>query len=164
MKNLQQVYWVHKETSALEEEMAAFKRRRIKETAWHMFFRDCYEATTVARQLDFIKLFIHSYLKNKSEFLYEICKTSVSLPLKAGKDIQKIPNTPLEKLQSLVHEIIRIAITHQQYIVVYERSPPPATRARRTLYESNIAFVITVFASFYRKVPTMASLPSRCRS
>lgn len=124
MDNVNTVSQLHRKPSALKEEISEFKRQRIKEQACHMFYQDGYEATTIdaiAKQLDVTKPFIYSYFKNKSELLFEICNTGVSLSLRAIEDIEHLQKTPAEKLKLAVHAVMRIVITHQAYIVVYER-------------------------------------------
>jgi AcrR family transcriptional regulator len=124
MGNVKQLYRVRHKTAPLKEEISEFKRRRIKETACHMFYCNGYQATTIdalAKKLDVTKPFIYSYFKNKSELLYEICQTGVSLSLSAIEPIQKMSNTSSEKLKLAVDDVVRIVVAHQEYIVVYER-------------------------------------------
>jgi AcrR family transcriptional regulator len=124
MGNVKQLHRVRRKTAPLKEEISEFKRRRIKETACHMFYCNGYQATTIdalAKKLDVTKPFIYSYFKNKSELLYEICQTGVSLSLSAIEPIQKMSNTSSEKLKLAVDDVVRIVVAHQEYIVVYER-------------------------------------------
>ena len=124
MDNLNTEKKAQQKSSGLKEEISEFKRERIKEMACHMFYRDGYEATTIdaiAKQLNVTKPFIYSYFKNKSELLFEICNTGVSLSLSAINDIDALPKTPTEKLKLAVHAVVGIIISHQAYIVVYER-------------------------------------------
>ena len=72
--------------SGLKAEISDFKRRRIREEASHLFFEYGYESTTIdaiAGRLDVTKPFIYSYYSNKSELLYDICRTGITLSLEA---------------------------------------------------------------------------------
>ncbi len=110
--------------SGLKEEISDFKRRRIREEASHLFFELGYEGTTIdaiAQRLDVTKPFIYSYYKNKSELLYDICRTGIALSLEAMDHACDGEKTPTERLRQLVDRVLRIIIDYQEYIVVYER-------------------------------------------
>ena len=62
----------------LKHEVADFKRRRIREEASHLFFEQGYESTTldaIAQRLDVTKPFLYTHYANKTELLYDICRT-----------------------------------------------------------------------------------------
>jgi AcrR family transcriptional regulator len=152
MNNVKQLHRAHRKTSSLKEEISEFKRRRIKETACHMFYCDGYEATTIeaiAKELDVTKPFIYSYFKNKSELLYEICKTGVSLSLGSIEAIQAMPKTSAAKLKLAVDDVVRIVLSHQEYIVVYEREEKNldlnlshTIRKQRSLFDHRICSIL----------------------
>jgi AcrR family transcriptional regulator len=152
MGNVKLLHRRHRKPTPLKEEISEFKRSRIKETACHMFYCSGYEATTIdaiAKQLNVTKPFIYSYFKNKSELLYEICKTGVSLSLSAIETIQDSPNTSVGKLKLAVDEVVRIIVTHQEYIVVYEREEKNldphlsnTIRKQRSLFDHRICTIL----------------------
>ena len=138
--------------SGLKEEISDFKRRRIREEACHLFYRLGYESTTIdaiAQELDVTKPFIYSYFKNKSELLFEICKTGIELSLNAMDLTEAEDRTPKEKLRLLVDCVTRIILDNQEYIVVYEREEKnlePALarkiRKQRSLFDHRLATLL----------------------
>ncbi|MFT6288084.1 MAG: AcrR family transcriptional regulator [Alcanivorax sp.] len=133
----------------LKEEIADFKRRRIREEACHLFYKKGYEGTTIdaiAQSLDVTKPFIYSHYKNKSELLFDICKTGIELSLKAMDEPNQHHKTPEERLKLLIDRVMRIIIDNQEYIVVYEREeknlePGLARiiREQRSLFDHRLA-------------------------
>ena len=152
MGNVKQLYRVRHKTAPLKEEISEFKRRRIKETACHMFYCNGYQATTLgalAKKLDVTKPFIYSYFKNKSELLYEICQTGVSLSLSAIEPLQKMSNTSIEKLKLAIDDLVCLVATHREYIVVYEREEKNldahlshTIRKQRSLFHQRICAIL----------------------
>jgi AcrR family transcriptional regulator len=125
-------------STALKNEITAYKRRRILEEASHLFFEKGYEATAldaVAEQLHVTKPFIYSYYKNKGELLYEICQTGIQLSLNVLEDALAVEGTATEQLKVVVERVARIIIENQRYISVYLREeksldPEDARRIR----------------------------------
>ncbi len=110
--------------SGLKAEISDFKRRRIREEASHLFFEQGYEGTTIdaiAQRLDVTKPFIYSYYNNKSELLYDICRTGITLSLDAIELASAGDRPASERLRQLVELVLRIIFDYQEYIVVYER-------------------------------------------
>jgi AcrR family transcriptional regulator len=110
--------------SGLKEEISDFKRRRIREEAGHLFYEHGYEGATIdaiAQRLDVTKPFIYSYYKNKSELLFDICRTGISLSLDAMDRAHEGQLSPAERLRLLVDRVMRIIFDYQEYIVVYVR-------------------------------------------
>jgi AcrR family transcriptional regulator len=152
MGNVQQLYRVRRKTAPLNEEISEFKRRRIKETAWHMFYCNGYQATTIdalAKKLDVAMQIIYSYFKNKTELLYEIWQTEIWLSLSALDLIQKRSNTSTEKLKLAVDDVVRIVVNHQEYIVVCEREEKNldahlshTIRKQRSLFHQRICAIL----------------------
>lgn len=136
----------------LKEEISDFKRRRIREEACHLFYRFGYESATIdaiAQELDVTKPFIYSYFKNKSELLFEICKTGIELSLSAMSLTEAENRSPKEKLHLLVDRVTRIVLDNQEYIVVYEREEKnldPALareiRKQRSLFDHRLASLL----------------------
>ncbi len=125
-------------STALKNEITAYKRRRILEEASHLFFEKGYESTAldaVAEQLHVTKPFIYSYYKNKGELLYEICQTGIQLSLNVLEDALAVEGTATEQLKVVVERVARIIIENQRYISVYLREeksldPEDARRIR----------------------------------
>ncbi|MEH6517224.1 MAG: TetR/AcrR family transcriptional regulator [Halioglobus sp.] len=140
---------VKEPSGGLKEEISDFKRRRIREEACHLFYKKGYEGTTIdaiAQRLDVTKPFIYSYYKNKSELLFDICKTGIELSLKAMDEPNQNHKTPEERLKLLIDRVMRIIIDNQEYIVVYEREeknlePGLARiiREQRSLFDHRLA-------------------------
>ncbi|MEM1154974.1 MAG: TetR/AcrR family transcriptional regulator [Pseudomonadota bacterium] len=111
-------------SGGLKEEISDFKRRRICEEACHLFYVNGYEGTTIdaiAQRLDVTKPFIYSYFKNKSELLFEICKTGIAHSLEA-MELATLPNkSALDRLKLIADRVMRIVLSNQEHIVVYQR-------------------------------------------
>ncbi|MDJ0653299.1 MAG: TetR/AcrR family transcriptional regulator [Xanthomonadales bacterium] len=133
----------------LKGEISDFKRRRIREEACHLFFRNGYEGATIdaiAQRLDVTKPFIYSYYKNKSVLLFEICQLGISRSLKAMDQAILEEKPPMETLKSLLERVLRIIMDYQEYIVVYvreEKNLDPALarqiREMRNLFDHRLA-------------------------
>jgi AcrR family transcriptional regulator len=138
--------------SGLKAEISDFKRRRIREEASHLFFERGYESTTIdaiAQQLDVTKPFIYSYYSNKSELLYDICRTGITLSLEAIDRATSGERSASERLRHLVELVLRIIFDYQEYIVVYEREeknldPKQARDIRelRKLFDHKLATIL----------------------
>jgi AcrR family transcriptional regulator len=138
--------------SQLQDEITAYKRRRILEEASHFFFTKGYEATTldsVAEQLNVTKPFIYSYYKNKGELLYEICQTGIQLSLTALEEALSVEGTATEQLKIVVERVARIIIENQRYISIYLREeksllPEDARRIRdlRHTFDTKLAALL----------------------
>jgi AcrR family transcriptional regulator len=143
---------VTKEAGGLKEEISDFKRRRIREEACHLFYRFGYEGATIdaiAQALDVTKPFIYSYFKNKSELLFEICKTGIELSLEAMDQANIETRTPKERLKLLADRVMRVVIDNQEYIVVYvreEKNLEPLLarkiREQRSLFDHRLATLL----------------------
>lgn len=141
-----------RDAGGLKEEISDFKRRRIREEACHLFYRLGYESTTIdaiAQALDVTKPFIYSYFKNKSEILFEICRTGIELSLEAIEQAEQDNRAPRERLKLLVDKVMRIIVDNQEYIVVYEREeknlePELARdiRKQRSLFDHRLATIL----------------------
>lgn len=141
-----------RDIGGLKEEISDFKRRRIREEACHLFYRLGYESTTIdaiAQALDVTKPFIYSYFKNKSELLFEICRTGIELSLEAIEHLGMDNRAPRERLKLLVDKVMRIIVDNQEYIVVYEREeknlqPELARviRKQRSLFDHRLATIL----------------------
>lgn len=139
-------------SSGLKEEISCFKHRRIREEACHLFFELGYERSTIdaiAQRLDVTKPFIYSYYKNKSELLYEICRTGIALSLEAMDRTCEGEKVPTERLRQLVVSVMRIIFDYQEYIVVYQREeknlePQLAREIRelRRLFDHRLADIL----------------------
>lgn len=138
--------------SGLKAEISDFKRRRIREEASHLFFEQGYEGTTIdaiAQRLNVTKPFIYSYYSNKSELLYDICRTGISLSLDAMTRVLEAEASPSDRLRQLVERVLRIIFDYQEYIVVYEREeknldPAQAREIRelRKLFDHQLADIL----------------------
>ena len=133
----------------LKGEISDFKQRRIREEASHLFFQHGYEGTTIdaiASRLDVTKPFIYAHYKNKSELLFDICRTGIALSLDAMDFATGSDRSAAEQLRLLVERVLRIIIDYQEYIVVYVREeknldPAQARRIReqRSLFDHRLA-------------------------
>ena len=133
----------------LKQEISEFKRRRIREEACHLFYVQGFEGTTIdaiAHRLDVTKPYIYSYYKNKSELLFDICRTGIALSLEAIGQVDLKQRPPLDQLKQIVDRVMRIIIDYQEYIVVYEREeknlePELARtiREQRSLFDHRLA-------------------------
>ena len=102
-----------------------------------------------AQALDVTKPFIYSYFKNKSEILFEICRTGIELSLEAIEQAEQDNRAPRERLKLLVDKVMRIIVDNQEYIVVYEREeknlePELARdiRKQRSLFDHRLATIL----------------------
>ncbi len=108
----------------LKNEVQEFKRLRILEEARELFYLHGYEATTldaIAEKLNVTKPFIYSYFKNKSEILNAICRVGISRSLAALDEALASGLAPREMLRLVIEQVTSIIITHQKYLVVYQR-------------------------------------------
>jgi len=136
----------------LKEEISDFKQRRIREEASHLFFQHGYEGATIdaiAKRLDVTKPFIYAHYKNKSEILFDICRTGIALSLEAMDLATGSNRSPGERLRLLVERVLRIIIDYQEYIVVYVREeknldPVQAReiREQRSLFDHRLAALL----------------------
>lgn len=136
----------------LKEEISDFKQRRIREEASHLFFQLGYEGTTIdaiARRLDVTKPFIYAHYKNKSELLFDICRTGIALSLEAMDQATGGDRSPAERLRLLVERVLRIIIDYQEYIVVYVREEKNLDQAQarqireqRSLFDHRLAALL----------------------
>ena len=139
--------------SSLKHEVTDFKRRRIREEASHLFFQLGYEGTTldaIAQRLEVTKPFLYTHYANKTELLYDICRTGILQSLNA---IQRVMDSPLdsatERLSRLVEEVLDIIFEFQEFIVVYEREEKNLTanqareiREHRSLFDHKLAEIL----------------------
>jgi AcrR family transcriptional regulator len=136
----------------LKAELAQFKRRRIREEASHLFYRQGYEGTTIdaiADKLQVTKPFIYSYYKSKGEILYDIAKLGITLSLEALERCLAIPGSSWDQLKLVVDEVTRIIVQNQEYIVVYQREEKNlepeqarAIREQRSAFDHRLAEVL----------------------
>lgn len=128
----------------LKAELTEFKRRRIREEASHLFFRNGYEGTTIdaiADQLQVTKPFIYSYYGNKGEILHDIARVGISLSLVALERCLDGSGSTWDRLKSVVDQVTRIVIENQEYIVVYQREEKNlAARQARSIREQRSRF------------------------
>jgi AcrR family transcriptional regulator len=140
------------QNAGLKEEISDFKRRRICEEACHLFYAKGYEGATIdaiAQRLDVTKPFIYAHYRNKSELLFEICKTGIALSLEAMEAARLTHKSALERLKLIVDRIMRIIIDNQEYIVVYlreEKNLEPELarfiRDQRNLFDHRLAALL----------------------
>lgn len=108
----------------LKEELAAFKRRRIREEAARLFFEQGYEGATIdaiAERLQVTKPFIYSYYRNKGEILYDVSRLGICLSLEVLERCLAVPGSCWERLKLLVDSVTRLVLDNEQHIVVYLR-------------------------------------------
>ncbi|MDG1987944.1 MAG: TetR/AcrR family transcriptional regulator [Halieaceae bacterium] len=142
------------EPKGLKDEISQFKKKRIQEEACHLFYELGYERTTIeaiADQLDVTKPFIYGYYKNKSQLLYEICQTGITLSLEAFDRIDGGKESPSDKLIQLVTEVTDIVIGYQEYIVVYGReeknldsAEARSIRQQRSLFDHRLSKLLEI--------------------
>ena len=133
----------------LKGEISEFKRRRIREEAARLFHDLGYAGTTIdaiAERLDVTKPFIYSYYRNKSELLFDICSTGISLSLAAMDEVFSQQCSAAATLRLLSERVLRIILDYQEYIVVYEREEKNleagqarAIREQRSLFDHRLA-------------------------
>ena len=138
----------------LKTEISDFKRRRIREEASHLFFEHGYESTTIdaiAQRLDVTKPFIYSYYSNKSDLLFDVCRTGITLSLAAlDRALEsESQRSAADRLRQVVESVLRIIFDCQEYIVVYEREeknldPEKAREIRelRKLFDHKLAAIL----------------------
>ena len=135
--------------ASLKEELALFKRRRIREEAAHLFFQVGYESATIdaiAERLQVTKPFIYSYYKNKGEILFDISRLGITLSLAALDDCLATPGTHWDRLKLIIDHVTRLIVDNEECIVVYQREeknlePAAAREIRelRSLFDHRIA-------------------------
>ncbi|MEM1144033.1 MAG: TetR/AcrR family transcriptional regulator [Pseudomonadota bacterium] len=138
--------------AGLKEELALFKRRRIREEAGHLFFAQGYESATIdaiAERLQVTKPFIYSYYANKGEILFDISRLGITLSLDALNDCLETSGTPWDKLRLVVDRVTRLILDNEESIVVYLREEKNLNddRAReiremRSLFDHRLAGLI----------------------
>lgn len=112
------------EASGLKGELAAFKRRRIREEATRLIFEQGYEGATIdaiAERLQVTKPFIYSYYRNKGEILSDISRLGITLSLEALERCLATPATYWERLKLLIESVMRLIFDNEEHIVVYLR-------------------------------------------
>ncbi|MFK7831232.1 MAG: TetR/AcrR family transcriptional regulator [Congregibacter sp.] len=110
--------------ASLKEELALFKRRRIREEAAHLIFLQGYESTTIdaiAERLKVTKPFIYSYYKNKGEILSDISRLGISLALETLDECLASPGSHWDRLKLVVDKVTRLILDNEESIVVYVR-------------------------------------------
>ncbi len=134
---------------SLKEELALFKRRRIREEAAHLFFQQGYESATIdaiAERLQVTKPFIYSYYKNKGEILYDISRLGITLSLEVLDKCLKSGGSEWERLKLVVDQVTRLILDNEEAIVVYIREEKNLEDARareiremRSLFDHRLA-------------------------
>lgn len=128
----------------LKDEVADFKRRRIREEACRLFYQEGYENTTleaVAKTLHITKPSIYLHYANKGELLFDICKTGISLSLDAVEGAVALRTTPSRRLMALTESVLKIIFDYQEFIVVYTREEKHLDKAQaRAIRELRSAF------------------------
>jgi AcrR family transcriptional regulator len=128
----------------LKDEVADFKRRRIREEACRLFYQEGYENTTleaVAKTLHITKPSIYLHYANKGELLFDICKTGISLSLDAVERAVSLRTAPRQRLSILIESVLDIIFDYQDFIVVYTREEKHLDRIQaRTIRELRSAF------------------------
>ncbi len=113
------------EKSVIKDEVIAFKRRRILEEAMVLFYESGYRESSLdnlAERLNVTKPFIYSYFPGKGEILYEICKPSVELTLRAAIEVVESEDKPTEKLRKLVSRFVVIVCENRESIALFQRN------------------------------------------
>lgn len=108
----------------LKEELALFKRRRIREEAAHLIFLQGYESATIdaiAERLRVTKPFIYSYYKNKGEILSDISRLGITLALESLDECLSSPGSHWDRLKLVVDKVTRLILDNEESIVVYVR-------------------------------------------
>lgn len=109
---------------SLKEELAQFKRRRIREEAAHLIFQQGYENATIdaiAERLQVTKPFIYSYYKNKGEILSDISRLGITLSLEKLDECLRTNGTYWDRLKLVVDRVTRLVLDNEESIVVYVR-------------------------------------------
>jgi AcrR family transcriptional regulator len=133
----------------LKEELAAFKRRRIREEAAHLIFEQGYEGATIdaiAERLQVTKPFIYSYYRNKGEILFDISRLGITLALEAQAQCLESEGSCWDRLKLLVDHVTRLILDNKESIVVYLREEKNLTesdarqiRELRSLFDHRVA-------------------------
>ena len=108
----------------LKDEVSDFKKKRIREEACNLFYELGYEGTTldaVAKRLKVTKPFLYKHYDNKTELLFDICRTGISLSLDAVSAACSQPRPSTERLQCLAESVLEVIFECQKSIVVYTR-------------------------------------------
>lgn len=109
---------------SLKAELALFKRRRIREEAAHLIFKQGYESATIdaiAERLQVTKPFIYSYYKNKGEILSDISRLGITLALDKLDDCLDAPGSYWDRLKLVVDSVTQLILANEECIVVYVR-------------------------------------------
>jgi AcrR family transcriptional regulator len=133
----------------LKQELALFKRRRIREEAAHLFFQQGYESATIdaiAESLKVTKPFIYSYYKNKGEILFDISRLGITLSLDALDACLASTGSHWDRLKLVVDNVTRLILDNEENIVVYlreeknlEDSAAREIRELRSLFDHRLA-------------------------
>ena len=136
----------------LKNELATFKRRRIREEAARLFFQQGYESATIdaiAERLAVTKPFIYSYYRNKGEILFDISRLGISLSLDALDRCLATPGSPWDRLKLVVDTVTRLILENEEAIVVYLREEKNLEEARareirelRSLFDHRLAALL----------------------
>lgn len=135
--------------SGLKEELALFKRRRIREEAAHLFFQQGYESATIdaiAERLKVTKPFIYSYYKNKGEILFDISRLGITLSLEVLDECLASSGSYWDRLKLIVDKVTRLILDNEESIVVYvreeknlEEAAAREIRELRSLFDHRLA-------------------------
>ena len=135
--------------TGLKQELASFKRRRIREEAAHLFFQQGYESATIdaiADRLKVTKPFIYSYYKNKGEILFDISRLGISLSLNALDTCLASSGSHWDRLKLVVDNVTRLILDNEENIVVYlreeknlEEAAAREIRELRSLFDHRLA-------------------------
>lgn len=135
--------------SGLKEELALFKRRRIREEAAHLIFQQGYESATIdaiAERLQVTKPFIYSYYKNKGEILSDISRLGITLALDALDSCLATSGSHWDRLKLVIDNVTRMILDNEESIVVYlreeknlEEAAARDIRELRSLFDHRLA-------------------------
>lgn len=135
--------------SGLKEELADFKRRRIREEAANLFFQQGYESATIdaiAERLQVTKPFIYSYYRNKGEILFDISRLGITLSLDALDRCLAAPGSEWDRLKLVIDNVTRLILDNEEAIVVYLREEKNLEEGRareirelRSLFDHRLA-------------------------
>lgn len=137
---------------SLKEELAVFKRRRIREEAARLIFQQGYESATIdaiADRLEVTKPFIYSYYKNKGEILSDISRLGITLALETLDRCLDSDGNHWDRLKLVVDHVTRMILDNEESIVVYLREEKnlDAAAARdirelRSLFDHRLAALL----------------------
>lgn len=135
--------------AGLKQELSAFKRRRIREEAAHLFFRQGYERSSIdaiAERLQVTKPFIYTHYRNKGEILFDISRLGISLSLEVLDQCLAKKGGSWDRLKLIIERVTRVILEHQESIVVYvreeknlEAASARAIRQQRSLFDHRLA-------------------------